>query len=476
VLLDLLGFGLAWGFTSVLGHDGKAGLVAAAVATAVAILVMWVQRLYLSRVAGSREVELSRTLRTVLISAIAFGTTMNVLDRRWAAGWAVLGGLVAFGSVTLLRGVYAAMLRQRRARGLNTRPVVIVGAGEEAREVIALMETHPESGFRAVGVIGDPGDDTSGFGSVPLLGDTSRAFELVGATGVHGVVLCIADLRSRERNDLTQRFMASNYHVHLSTGMNGIDLRRLCATDIAQEPLYYMEQSSHSKVNLAVKRIIDLCIGVPAFIVSLPILAVAAVAIKLDDRGPVFFRQTRVGRDGALITIPKLRTMVPNAEELLGELKGVNERQGALFKLKRDPRRTRVGRILEAASLDELPQLACVIKGSMSLVGPRPALPSEVAEFDDELLGRLSMPPGVTGLWQIQARDNSSFDAYRRLDLFYVNNWSLSMDAAILIETVTTVLSRLVLHSDDTEADVPSMAPPQPAPPASVAPPTARTA
>ncbi|MEY2404120.1 MAG: hypothetical protein QOD38_1671, partial [Acidimicrobiaceae bacterium] len=160
------------------------------------------------------------------------------------------------------------------------------------------------------------------------------------------------------------------------------------------------------------------------------------------DRGPVFFRQTRVGRNGKEIIVHKLRTMTVDAEARREEIQHLNERVGPLFKTEADPRVTRVGAFLRSTSLDEIPQLLDVLRGDMSLVGPRPALPDEVAEFDDELLGRLRVRPGVTGLWQVEARDKPSFDAYRRLDLFYVENWSLLLDLAIVIDTLPAVADR----------------------------------
>jgi lipopolysaccharide/colanic/teichoic acid biosynthesis glycosyltransferase len=181
----------------------------------------------------------------------------------------------------------------------------------------------------------------------------------------------------------------------------------------------------------------DLTLAGVVLALAAPFLAIAALAIKLGDGGPVLFRQQRVGRDGKAFWILKLRTMSPDAEDRLAELTADNERVGGpLFKLTDDPRRTRVGRVLERFSIDELPQLWNVLRGDMSLVGPRPALPSEVEQFDTDLLIRLSVPPGVTGLWQVEARDNPSFYAYRRLDMFYVENWSVLLDFSILLGTL----------------------------------------
>jgi lipopolysaccharide/colanic/teichoic acid biosynthesis glycosyltransferase len=211
---------------------------------------------------------------------------------------------------------------------------------------------------------------------------------------------------------------------------------------MAHEPIYYLKTGTLARWQQFTKRALDIVAAGTGLVVAAPVLGLAALAIKLQDRGPVFFRQERIGRDGTPFTILKLRTMVPDAERLLGDLRGANERTGPLFKLKTDPRRTRVGRVLEATSLDELPQLFNVLRGTMSLVGPRPPLASEFAQFDDELRHRQTVRPGITGLWQVEARDNPSFHAYRRLDLFYVENWSISLDLAIILATIGAVAMR----------------------------------
>jgi lipopolysaccharide/colanic/teichoic acid biosynthesis glycosyltransferase len=190
-----------------------------------------------------------------------------------------------------------------------------------------------------------------------------------------------------------------------------------------------------------------------------PILIVAAICIVLTDRGPVLFRQVRVGRNGKLFTLYKFRTMVVNAEQLMAELQRANERSGPLFKMQGDPRVTRIGRLLRLTSIDEIPQLLNVLKGQMSLVGPRPALPREVLEFDTDLRRRETVNPGITGLWQVEARDSPSFDAYRRLDLFYVDNWTITGDLEILLDTFEHLLGRLVSslqrsHSKPTVASI----------------------
>jgi lipopolysaccharide/colanic/teichoic acid biosynthesis glycosyltransferase len=238
-------------------------------------------------------------------------------------------------------------------------------------------------------------------------------------------------------------------HVQLSNGLWGIDHQRLRPVPLAHEPFVYVEPPALRRGQRVVKRAVDVTVSAVLLVVSAPVLLAAMAAVRLQDGGRAIFRQVRVGQDGRPFTLFKLRTMVPNAEQQLVDVTSVNQRAGGpLFKADHDPRRTRVGRVLEQTSLDELPQLLNVLRGDMSLVGPRPALPHEVAEFDDELLGRHRVQPGITGLWQVEARDKPDFEIYRRLDLFYVENWSIGLDLAIMLSTVCSVLGRLVPRSD----------------------------
>jgi len=210
------------------------------------------------------------------------------------------------------------------------------------------------------------------------------------------------------------------------------------------EPFLYVEPDRHPRWQITAKRSIDVLAATVGLVITAPILLAAAIAIRLLDRGPVLFRQVRVGLDGRPFEVYKLRTMTTDIDGI-GELEIVNERTGGpLFKASQDPRVTRIGAVLRALSIDELPQLFNVISGTMSLVGPRPALPHEVAQFDAELQRRHNVKPGITGLWQLEARDNPSFHAYRRLDLLYVDNWSIGLDLFIIVATVPTLLTRVI--------------------------------
>lgn len=426
------------------GHTG-AMLIAVPAITIGSLAIIASQRLYLARVCGVRAIEVALLARASAISGVATylvglltGTTISV--PRSLAGVALAFVFLAFG-----RGAYGTWLKSSRASGRFSRPIVIVGTNSEGRELERLLRTHPELGFRVIGCIGRSDELALWRDDVPWLGDIGGATDAILGRGANGVIIAASAVPHDQLNRLTRQLLASHLHVHLSTGLKGIAYKRLRSLPMAHEPLFYLEPVSLSRWQLVVKRGLDIAVASVSLLFAAPVLALAAIAIKLDDRGRVLFRQQRVGRAGETFEVFKLRTMVPDAEERLGEVTAENQRRdGPLFKATDDPRRTRVGRVLEATSLDELPQLINVVLGSMSLVGPRPALPDEVAKFDDELLERHSVRPGITGLWQVEARDNPSFEAYRRLDLFYVENWSVTLDLAVLFETFQAVIARLL--------------------------------
>jgi lipopolysaccharide/colanic/teichoic acid biosynthesis glycosyltransferase len=261
----------------------------------------------------------------------------------------------------------------------------------------------------------------------------------VGATGT---VISAGGLSPAQRNRLVRDLMAAGLYVQLSTGLSGIAHTRLRPVPLGHQPFLGVEHIALGRMQLLAKRTLDLVIAPLVLLLAAPVLLVSAVLIKVHDRGPVFFRQLRVGRDGRPFMLFKLRTMSVDAEQRRDALLGDNERKGPLFKVADDPRVTPIGKILRATSIDELPQLVNVILGQMTLVGPRPALPDEVAQFDEELLERHRMTPGITGMWQVEARDDPSFESYRMFDMFYVENWSLSLDLAIIFSTATSVIMR----------------------------------
>lgn len=407
-------------------HGGPGGrLVALAVLVAGAIALLAGHQLYLARICRVRVVEVSRLARVSIIAAVAAHVAERPLNLDLSVQRSIAAGGLMWAALCLSRGTYTSWLRRQRTLGHFTRPVVIVGEKDETQGLCRLLADNPADGLRPVAVV-DPRSD------------------VLAALERHGSDSVIVAGSTPQLNRLTARLLDAGIHVHLSTGLTGMDHRRLRAQPLAREPLFYIERVTVSPWQLIAKRVVDIVGGSIALIVAAPVLAGAAVAIKLDGGGPVLFRNERVGRGGRPFMVFKLRTMVVDAESQLHLVQAANERRGPLFKSHADPRITRVGRILRATSIDELPQLFNVLRGTMSLVGPRPALAHEVEQFDADLQGRTRVKPGMTGLWQIEGRNDPSFDAYRRLDLFYLDNWSLELDFVILMSTARAVVVQSV--------------------------------
>lgn len=428
-------------------HGWAKSIAVVAAAVAIGLVAVRSQGLFLARVSAVRIVELTRSTRATGIAIAG----MIIFDRITKIGFRIRyiigGALIAWLIFVVLRSVFRSWVATKRANGLHQRQVLVIGADEEAARLIELFATHTDLGMSVVGIVGNRGEAVRHNMGALWLGEAELAEELVVTHRVSGVVVSPTALGPTRLHDLIRNLQRLDLHVHLATGVSGIDARRLRRLSLSHEPLLYVEAPPLSRIQLGLKRGFDVVASAVLLVVAAPLLALIALAIKLGDRrsgvkGPIVFRQQRVGRGGAPFDVLKFRTMSVDAEARLAALKENNERSGPLFKMERDPRVTRVGRLLRDTSLDELPQLVNVLRGEMSLVGPRPALPSEVATFAPELREREQVRPGITGLWQTEARDNPSFETYRRLDLFYVENWSVTLDLMILLGTIEHLVVR----------------------------------
>ncbi len=446
ILLGFLAMILASGYHR-LGAD-RLGFTLVA-ATLIGLWAIRFEDAWNERVIAMRSIEISKVSRAVAI----LGIGMLVLDRLSKA-WVhveqiLLALLVTWVLLLGWRSFFRAWLAHNRRKGRFTRSLVVIGTDRRAVEMAKVLAIHPEAGMRLCGVIGSQVEaQAAGLGD-HWLGGYGDADDVLAATHADVVVVCSGDVSPLVLNSLLHEQHGHQLYVH--PGLSGIDARRVKASPIAHEPLLYVESASLSRAQLALKRAFDIVVASGLLILFSPVFAALALAVKAGDRGPVFFRQERVGRGDSRFGMLKFRTMVVDAEARLAALEQENQRKGPLFKLDVDPRVTRIGRFLRASSLDELPQLINVVKGEMSLVGPRPALPAEVAEFPIELRERHRVRPGITGLWQVEARDNPSFDAYQRLDLFYVENWSTALDLVILLGTAEQLLLRPVFKKGTGE-------------------------
>ena len=221
---------------------------------------------------------------------------------------------------------------------------------------------------------------------------------------------------------------------------------RFRAQDLGGRTLIYVEQIQRGGWHAVAKRAFDIVVAAAALVITAPIGLVAAIAVKRSSPGPVIFAQERVGQDGRTFRIFKFRTMVTDADTIKHELAEHNEADGPMFKMANDPRVTKAGAWLRKLSIDEIPQFWNVLRGEMSVVGPRPALPAEVEQWTDDVHERLRVLPGITGMWQVSGRSETTFDEYKRLDLYYVDNWSLAHDARIVLRTFSAVMARRGAH------------------------------
>ena len=433
VVALVLTWGMLVGFRWGTGSNPK---LAACAAGAVVVTLFAMDRagLYRARVCALRSLEAVRVFVSSVAGTAAFVVLQYVGMRVYLPGALVAGGASVV-TVLLMRWRFSRWLKAHRSASRHLRTVLLVGANEDAEGLLTILSEEPGLGYRVAGVVGEAGRDAPWAG-LPQVSSSNLIPELASTTGAGGVIVVASALGRDERTRAVNVSLASGLHVQLWPGFYGTSARRTHLVPTSGITLLYVEPRHVAAWQLAVKRAMDITLAVFLTLVFSPVIAVAALAVRSSGHGPVIYRSKRVGRGGEMIEVLKFRTMVPDAADRLGEVAGLNERRGPLFKAAHDPRVTRIGRILRATSIDELPQLWNVIRGTMSMVGPRPALPHEVAHFDQELQRRHEMRPGITGLWQVEARDNPSFNAYRRLDLSYVDDWSLTLDVAVLASTV----------------------------------------
>ena len=372
-----------------------------------------------------------------LIAGVA--VVSYALDLDLARSYVLAALPTAMVSAVVLRFALRKRLHMARSRGERLRRVIVVGHELSVIGITRQLRREKYHGLEVVGACLPP--DHDGVVDLPVFGtfdDVATAVDAADADTV--VVLSCPELDGAALRRLAWRLERDEVDLVVASALIDVAGARTTIRPFDGLPMLHVEHPRLHGGARIVKDLVDRVGALALLILFGPLLLGVALCVRVTSRGPVLFRQVRVGRDGSEFRIFKFRSMYVDAEARLAELRHLNEHDGVLFKMRDDPRVTPVGRWLRRLSLDELPQLLNVIAGQMSLVGPRPPLPSEVAVYADDVRRRLAVKPGMTGLWQVSGRSDLSWEETVRLDLRYVENWSLSLDLVILLRTMTAVV------------------------------------
>ncbi|MBO4162871.1 sugar transferase [Micromonospora antibiotica] len=452
VVLDtaVLSLAVLAGYATRFGDAVPRGSEIPYVVVAPALVLVWLVslkalRCYDDRVLGYGADEYRRVSGASLRLAGGVAIAGYIFDVGVSRGF--LGISFAVGTVGLVVTRFAARkaLHRARCRGDGwSRRVLVVGDTAHVLELVHTLRREPYAGYHVVGAcIPDAllAPVPQRLSDVPVVGSLRGIPEAAAAIGADTVaVTASGELTATRLRRLGWQLEGTGIDLVVAPALTDVAGPRIHTRPVAGLPLIHVEAPEFRGARKLVKELVDRSAAAVALALLLPLVAVIALAVKLDSRGPVLFRQTRVGQGGQEFGVLKFRTMVVNADALLAELAARNETNGLMFKMRDDPRVTRIGRLLRKWSADELPQLVNVLLGQMSLVGPRPPLPSEVARYDGDVARRLLVKPGMTGLWQVSGRSDLSWEDGIRLDLYYVENWSLAADLTILWKTFGAVL------------------------------------
>jgi exopolysaccharide biosynthesis polyprenyl glycosylphosphotransferase len=448
---------------ALVGLDSSMALVAATVAYLVrfgepaphpylwlslALPLIWVASVVLARAYEARFLGIgSEEFRRVLTAGVwvmaAVGTVSWVTHAEVARGYVVVALPLTIAASLLGRFVARKRLHALRARGLCLHRVVAVGYAAGVADLVAQLRREPEHGMDVIAACvpsADSWDELEQL-AVPVAGtfdDVARAVDAVGADTV--AVLSCPEMDGARLRRLGWELERRGTDLIVAPPLIEVTGPRIAIRPVSGLSLLHVERPELTGGRRIAKGLADRSVAFAALLVLSPVLLIIAALVRGTSSGPALFRQTRVGRHGAEFTMYKFRTMVVDAEEQRAALMHLNHVDGVLFKIRSDPRVTRVGGWLRKYSLDELPQLLNVLAGRMSMVGPRPPLPEEVAAYSTDARRRLLVKPGLTGLWQISGRSDLTWDESVRLDLRYVENWSLTLDAQIICKTVSVVL------------------------------------
>ncbi len=413
-------------------------------------LLLWIAVASLTKVYGSYRrrplttevLRLGKALLAVAVGVAALGYAEKGAVSRLLVGTYFA---VAFAGLAGHRVAIRFLARSARRRGYNTRRYAVAGHGLLAREIVRTMSAHPEWGYEFAGFLVD-GAPPEALDRKKILGPIGALSRLLKTAVLDEVIFVVPHERLSAIEAAVLECEEQGISARVCMDLFATRISSLAVEDLDGIPLLALSTVPQDPFALATKRALDVLLSGLALVVLAPLFLVVAIAIRLDSPGPVFFRQRRVGMNGREFTLLKFRSMYQDAHARLEALRARNEVSGPVFKMKDDPRVTRVGRLIRRTSVDELPQFWNVLRGEMSVVGPRPPIPAEVQQYERRHLRRLSVKPGITCTWQVSGRSAIGFDRWMELDLSYIDNWSLWHDVKILARTIPAVLTGRGAH------------------------------
>ncbi len=354
--------------------------------------------------------------------------------------WALFFIIIFLSAARLGRRV---ILRMLYTQGKSVDRALIVGCGEAGRSVMRTFLARPDLGFKPIGYLDDGSNENNiGLGRIPHLGTYHHLSTVLDDNpDLHSVFIALPGEMHGQILRLVRLCQQYNVRSQVVPDLFQMSLHHIEFNNMAGIPTFSVRDVGMTRTDQALKRALDVSLVLLAAVPSTILGIIIAIAIRLESRGPIFYTAERVGKGGRHFKMIKFRSMIVNADDHKEALKRMNEAHGPIFKIRDDPRLTRIGRIIRRLSLDELPQLFNVLKGDMSLVGPRPPLPEEVASYQSWHRRRLEVKGGLTGLWQISGRSDLTFDEQCLLDIYYIENWSLTMDVRLILQTLPHLLS-----------------------------------
>lgn len=388
--------------------------------------------------------ELRAVVRAAVTIIVITALPCAFLDKQRTIATVFIACSIAVVASTGVRFAARRQLHRQQQNGEYVRQVIVIGSAYAAVDLATVLQQDPNSGMTVIGACVPAAQaGTAQAAGVRVLGDLDQVPELVAWHGADAVAVTTGEAtRHSYLRELSWALEGIGVELLVHPGLIEVAGPRMHIRPYVGLPLLHVEQPHFTGWRRSIKRATDICLSSVGLVLSSPVLLLVALSIKLSDGGPVLFRQARVGLDGSTFTMLKFRSMHLDAEQRLVELRAQNPQIGTMFKMADDPRVTRVGKFLRSYSLDELPQLVNVLTGAMSMVGPRPPLPSEVEGYEYDARRRLLVTPGLTGLWQVSGRSLLSWEETVRLDLRYVENWTLMLDLLILWKTLFAVVAK----------------------------------